>query len=183
MGILDDTKAKMAAVIEHLKNDLKNIRTGRANPGMVDHVTVEIYGSQMRIKDVATVSVPEPRQLLITPFDPQTTGAIGKAIEKANLGVMPIVDANVIRIKIPPMTEEIRKKMAKICGEEKEKTKVSIRNIRRDANEIVRKQKADGILAEDMMKKWEKSIQEFTDKYCKEADEIAEKKEKEISTI
>ena len=183
MSILDETKAKMATAIEHLKSDLKNIRTGRANPGMVDHVTVEVYGSQMRIKDLASVSAPEARQLLITPFDPQTTGAIGKAIEKANLGVMPIVDVNVIRIKIPPMTEEIRKKMAKICSEEKEKTKVSIRNIRRDANEIVRKQKAEGTLAEDVMKKWEKSIQEFTDKYCKEADEIAEKKEKEISTI
>ncbi|MFI5342776.1 MAG: ribosome recycling factor [Chlamydiales bacterium] len=183
MSILDDTKAKMVASIEHLKNDLKNIRTGRANPGMVDHLTIDVYGSQMRIKDLATVSVPEARLLLITPFDGQNSNAIGKAIERANLGVVPIVDANVIRIKIPPMTEEIRKKMAKVCHEEKEKTKISIRNIRRDANELVRKQKADGIIAEDMMKKWEKSIQEFTDKFCKEADEIAEKKEKEISTI
>lgn len=183
MSILEDTKAKMSASIEHLKNDLKNIRTGRANPGMVDHLTVEVYGSPMRLKDVATVSVPEPRQLLITPFDPQTTNSIGKAIEKANLGVMPIVDANVIRIKIPPMTEEIRKKMAKVCHEEKEKTKISIRNTRRDANELARKQKNEGIIAEDIMKKWEKSIQEFTDKFCKEADDLAEKKEKEISTI
>lgn len=183
MNLLDDTKAKMLTALEHLKNDLKNIRTGRASPGMVDHVTVEVYGSPMRIKDVASVSAPETRMLLITPFDPQTTNAIGKAIEKANLGVMPIVEANVIRIKIPPMTEEIRKKMAKMCGEEKEKTKISIRNIRRDANETARKQKADGIIPEDLMKKWEKSIQELTDKYCREADEIAEKKEKEISTI
>lgn len=183
MSILEDTKAKMAASLEHLKNDLKNIRTGRANPGMIDHLTIEVYGSQMRIKDLASVSVPESRQLLITPFDSKNTSAIGKAIEKSNLGVMPIVDVNTVRIKIPPMTEEIRKKMAKICHEEKEKTKISIRNIRREANELVRKQKADGIIAEDMMKKWEKSIQEFTDKFCKEADDIAEKKEKEISTI
>ena len=183
MGLLDETKAKMALALEHLKNDLKNIRTGRANPGMVDHLMLEIYGSQMRIKDLASVSAPEPRMLLITPFDPQTTGAIGKAIEKANLGVMPIVEANLIRIKIPPMTEEIRKKMAKMCHEEKEKTKISVRNIRRDSNETARKQKADGLIPEDKMKKLEKDIQELTDKFCKEADEIAEKKEKEISTI
>jgi ribosome recycling factor len=183
MSILDQTKAKMAAAIEHLKNDLKNIRTGRANPGMIDHVTVELYGSQMRIKDIASISVPDNRQLLITPFDPQTTSAIGKAIEKSNLGFMPIVDANAIRLKIPPMTEELRKKMAKTCHEEREKTKVSIRNIRRDGNEAARKQKADGDMAEDVMKKTEKNIQELTDKFCKEADDLAEKKEKEITTI
>ena len=183
MGLIEETKSKMALAIDHLKNDLKNLRTGRANPGLVDHVTIEMYGSQMRIKDVASVSAPEPRMLLITPFDPQTVGAIGKAIEKANLGVMPIVDANVVRIKIPPMTEEIRKKMVKLCHEEKEKTKISVRNIRRESNESARKQKADGIIAEDRMKKLEKEIQELTDKACKEADEIADKKEKEISTI
>ncbi len=183
MSIIDQTKAKMLAAIEHFKTDLKNIRTGRANPGMVEHVMVEVYGSPMRLKDIASISAPEARQLLITPFDPQNANTIGKAIEKANLGLMPIVDGHAIRIKIPPMTEEIRKKMAKICHEEKEKTKVSIRNIRRDSNELTRKQKADGDIAEDMMKKLEKGIQELTDKFCKEADELAEKKEKEISTI
>ncbi len=183
MSILDQTKAKMTAAIEHFKNDLKNIRTGRANPGMVEHVMVEVYGSAMRLKDIASISTPEARQLLITPFDAQNVQDIGKSIEKANLGLMPIVDGNVVRIKIPPMTEEIRKKMAKICHDELEKAKISIRNIRREANEAVRKQKADGEIAEDMMKKFEKNIQELTDKFCKEADELSEKKEKEISTI
>lgn len=183
MSILDQTKTKMVAAIEHFKNDLKNIRTGRANPGMIEHVMVEVYGSSMRLKDVASITTPESRQLLITPFDPQNASMIGKSIEKANIGFMPIVDGNVVRIKIPPMTEELRKKMAKICHEEREKTKVSIRNIRRDANEAARKQKADGEIAEDMMKKLEKNIQELTDKFCKEADDLSEKKEKEISTI
>jgi ribosome recycling factor len=183
MSILDQTKAKMIAAIEHFKNDLKNIRTGRANPGMVEHVMVEVYGSLMRLKDIASITLPEPRQLLITPFDPQNTSVVGKAIEKANIGFMPIVDSNAVRIKIPPMTEELRKKMAKICHEEREKTKVSIRNIRRDSNEFVRKQKADGEIAEDIMKKLEKNIQELTDKFCKEVDDLSEKKEKEISTI
>lgn len=183
MSVLDQTKSKMTTVIEHFKNDLKNIRTGRANPGMVEHVMVEVYGSMMRLKDMASITVPESRQLLITPFDPQNASVIGKSIEKANIGFMPIVDGHAVRIKIPPMTEELRKKMAKICHEELEKTKISIRNIRRDANEAVRKQKADGDIAEDMMKKLEKSIQELTDKFCKEADDLSEKKEKEISTI
>ena len=183
MSIQEQTKAKMLAAIEHFKNDLKNIRTGRANPGMVEGVVVEVYGSPMRIKDIASISVPDSRQLLITPFDPRNSSAIGKAIEKSNIGLMPIVDGNGIRIKIPQMTEEIRKKMAKICQDEKEKTKVSIRNIRREANETARKQKTDGHIAEDVMKKLEKSIQELTDKYCKEAEDLSEKKEKEISTI
>lgn len=183
MGVLDQTKAKMNAAIDHFKNDLKNIRTGRANPGMVEHVMVEVYGSPTRLKDVASITVPEPRQLLIVPFDPQNASVIGKGIEKSNLGFIPIVDGASVRIKIPPMTEELRKKMAKICHEEREKTKVSIRNIRRDANELARKQKADGEIAEDLLKKMEKNIQELTDKCCKEVDDLSEKKEKEISTI
>jgi ribosome recycling factor len=183
MSILDQAKAKMTAAIEHFKNDLKNIRTGRANPGMVEHVMVEAYGSSMRLKDIASITVPESRQLLITPFDPQNASLIGKSIEKANIGFMPIVDGTTVRIKIPSMTEEIRKKMVKICHEEREKTKVSIRNIRREANDGVRKQKADGEIAEDIMKKLEKNIQELTDKFCKEVDDLSEKKEREISTI
>lgn len=183
MNLIDQTKTKMTAAIDHLKNDLKNIRTGRANPGLVENVLVEVYGSMMRLKDIASISIPDNRQLLINPFDPQNAGGISNAITKANLGVTPIVDGHAVRIKIPPMSEEIRKKMAKICHEEREKTKVSIRNIRRDSNELARKQKADGEIAEDMMKKLEKNIQELTDKFCKEADELAEKKEKEVSTI
>lgn len=183
MSILDQTKTKMATAVEHFKNELKNIRTGRANPGMVEHVMVEVYGSPMRLKDIASITTPEARQLLITPFDPQNASVIGKAIEKANIGFVPTVDGATVRIKIPPMTEELRKKMAKICHEEREKAKVSVRNIRRDANELVRKQKTDGEIAEDMMKKWEKNIQELTDKFCKEIDDLSEKKEKEISTI
>lgn len=183
MSILDQTKAKMTAAIEHFKTELKNIRTGRANPGMVDHVVVEVYGSPMRLKDIASISAPESRQLLITPFDPSNASTIGKAIEKANLGFMPIVDAHAVRIMIPPMTEELRKKMAKMCHEEREKSKVVIRNLRRDANEAARKQKADGEIAEDILKKLEKNIQELTDKFCKEADDLSAKKEKEVSTI
>ncbi len=183
MDVLEQTKSKMAAALEHLKHELKSIRTGRANPGMLDHVTVEVYGSPMRIKELASITSPEARQLLITPFDRANTAAIGKAIEKANLGFMPIVDGNVVRIKIPAMDDSMRKEMIKLCYKRLEEAKVLIRNIRRDANDLVRKQKADGDIPEDQMKKFEKTIQDLTDKSCRDAEEIAAKKEKEIATI
>lgn len=183
MDILGQTKEKMAAAIEHLKNEMKNIRTGRASPGILDSVFVEIYGAKMRIKDVASVNAPEPRQLLITPFDAQNTSAIGKAIEKANIGLMPIVDGNSVRLKIPQMDDNVRKEMIKLCHKRREEAKVSIRNVRRDSNNELAHKMKGGELAEDQMKKLEKNIQELTDKSCKEADDLSEKKEKEISTI
>lgn len=183
MSTFDQTKAKMLTAIDHLKNELKSIRTGRANPGMLDSVSVDVYGTQMRLKDIASVTAPESRQLLITPFDPQNNSSIGKAIERANLGFMPIVDGNTVRIKISQMDESVRKEMVKLCHKRREEAKVSIRNIRRDGNEAGRKQKNDGLLAEDSLKKLENDIQKLTDQYCKEADDLAEKKEKEITTI
>lgn len=183
MGVPEDAKSKMTAALEHLKVELKGIRTGKANPGMLDTVNVEVYGANMRIKDLASVTAPEMRQLLITPFDPQNTHPIAKAIEKANLGLQPIVDGHSVRIKIPSMDEALRKEMVKICHKKREEAKISIRNIRRDANEVIRKQKSDGHIPEDMLKKMEKNIQELTDKSCKEADDIAELKEKEVMHV
>lgn len=183
MDIVEQTKAKMLAALEHLKNELKSIRTGRANPSMLDGITVDVYGSPMRLKEMASINAPEARMLLITPFDPKNAPLIGKAIEKANIGVMPIVDGNLVRIKIPQMDENMRKEMVKICHKRLEEAKISIRNIRRDANDLVRKMKSSGDLAEDLMKKFEKMIQDLTDKSCKEADEIVARKEKEVSSI
>jgi len=183
MELAEHTKSKMAQVLEHLKNELKSIRTGRANPGMLDQITVDVYGSQMRLKEIASISIPEPRQLLITPFDRSHSASIGKAIEKANLGFMPIVDGNAVRINIPAMSEEIRKEMIKVCNKRREEAKISIRNFRREANDLAKKQKNEGLIAEDMMKKLEKTVQDLTDKFCAEADSITEKKEKEVATI
>lgn len=183
MSVADQTKTKMMAAIEHLKNELKAIRTGRANTAMLDSVSVEIYGSQMRLKEIASITAPEARMLLVTPFDPTNTNAIGKGIERANLGINPIVDGNVVRLKIPPMDDNMRKEMVKLCHKRREEAKVSIRNIRREGNDHARKMKNDGEMAEDVLKKTEKNIQDLTDKFCKEADDLAEKKEKEISTI
>lgn len=168
---------------EHLKTELKTIRTGRASPSMLDAIFVEVYGTSVRLRDIASITAPEPRMLLITPFDVQNNKAIGKAIEVANLGVMPIVDANVVRLKIAAMDDNVRKEMVKQCHKKREEAKVSIRNIRREANDAVRKQKADGDVSEDQVKKMEKMVQELTDKSCKEADDVSDKKEKEVSTI
>jgi ribosome recycling factor len=183
MSILDQSKTKMNAVIEHHKTELKSIRTGRANTSMLDHVQVEVYGSMMRIKDVASITSPEARQLLITPFDATNKNAIAKAIEKANLGVQPIVDGNNVRIKIAPMDESVRKEMIKLCHKRSEEAKVGVRNVRRDSNEAVKKQKAEGLISEDEVKKLEKQIQDLTDKFCKEVDELTARKETEVSTI
>lgn len=183
MSITDQTKSKMQAAIEHFKQELKNLRTGRANPSILDNVMVEVYGSMMRLKELANVSAPEPRQLLISPFDRSTASAISKGIEKANLNLLPILEGNVIRINIPPMDESTRKEMVKIGKKKAEEAKVSIREIRRKNNETVRKQKADGDITEDVMKKQEKAIQDFTDQFCKEVDDLMTTKEKEIMTV
>lgn len=183
MDIITQTKQKMLAAIEHLKNELKTLRTGRANPAILDGVNVEIYGSMMRLKELSTVSSPESRQLLITPFDPRNSAAIAKAIEKGNLGLMPVVEGHAIRIKIPPMDESVRKEMVKLCHKKREECKVGIRNERRHSNDVAKKQKTEGTLSEDLLKKLEKEIQDLTDKFCREADELSEKKEKEIVTI
>lgn len=182
-SVENQVKAAMQAALDHLKQELKALRSGRANPAMLDRVMVEIYGSMTPLKSVANVSVPEPRQILITPFDPSTAHAIGKGIEAANLGVHPIVDAKGVRLNIPPMDETIRKQIAKQCKELGEKAKISMREVRRKYNEMVRKQKADGVIPEDMMKKLEKSIQDLTDRFCKEADTACADKEKEIMTV
>lgn len=176
-------QAKMEEALEHFRGELKNIRTGHANTAMLDQVTVEVYGTEMRLRDVANVTAPEPRMLVVTPFDASQTGAIGKGIEKANLGVQPIVEANLVRISIPPMDEKMRKEMAKLVNKKKEECKVTIRLIRRDLNESAKKQKQEGTITEDQQKREEKQIQEATDAFCKQVDEIAASKEKEVMTV
>lgn len=183
MSILGKAEEKMKAALEHLLDELRKIRTGTANPGMVEGVSVDVYGTHMKLRDIASITTPEARQLLITPYDTNNSALIGKAIEKANLGFMPIVDGKSVRVNIPQMDESVRNEMVKICHKKREDAKISIRNIRRESNEAARKQKADGDIGEDIMKKLEKDIQDLTDKYCRKADEISAKKEKEVSTI
>jgi ribosome recycling factor len=181
--IESQVKAAMQAALDHLKSELKTLRTGRANASMLDKVHVDIHGTYMPLKGVASINVPEARQIVVTPFDQNNLNPIAKAIEAANLGVSPRVDGKVIRIGIPPMDESIRKQMAKQCKEHGEKTKVSLRDVRRKFNDQIRKQKSDGTLPEDQMKRLEKFIQEQTDKFCKDVDTACTEKEKEIMTV
>lgn len=183
MSLTNEAKAKMQSAIEHFKQDLKNLRTNRANPGMLDGVSVEVYGTQMRLRDLATVTVPESRQILVTPFDPQSAGSISKGIEKANLNLQPILEGNVIRINVPPMDESMRKEIVKQGKKKAEDAKIVIRDVRRKSNETIRKQKADGDVTEDIMKKTEKEIQELTDKFCRDIDDLFAAKEKEIMAV
>jgi ribosome recycling factor len=176
-------KAAMQAALDHLKQELKALRTGRANSAMLDKVVVEVYGSHVKLKEIASISVPEARQIVVTPFDFTNAHAIKKWIEAANLGVNPMVDGKVIRINIPPMDEGVRKMIAKQCKELGEKAKIVMREVRRKYNEMVRKQKADGVIPEDIMKKTEKNIQDLTDRFCKDVDAATAEKEKEVMTI
>jgi ribosome recycling factor len=176
-------KAAMQVVLDHLKSELKTLRSGRANSAMLDKVQVDVYGSHMPIKNLASVTVPESRQILITPFDVSNLHAIAKGIDAANIGLNAIVDGKVVRVNVPPMDEAIRKQIAKQCKELGEKSKISMREVRRKYNELVRKQKADGTLSEDLMKKYEKTIQEMTDRFCKDIDAACAEKEKEIMTV
>jgi ribosome recycling factor len=137
----------------------------------------------VKLKEIASISVPEARQIVVTPFDFSSAPAIKKGIEAANLGVNPMVDGKVIRINIPPMDETVRKQIAKQCKELGEKSKIVMREVRRKYNDLIKKQKADGIIPEDMMKKQEKAIQELTDRFCKDIDVATAEKEKEVMTI
>lgn len=183
MTLLEEAKTKMKAAIEHLRNDLKSIRTGRANAAMLDAVSIEVYGTHMRLRDVAGITAPEARQLLVAPYDTNNLHQIRKGLESADLGYQAIVDGNMIRINIPQMNEELRKEMAKICHKKREESKIGIRHIRRDYMDHIKGQKTSGDLAEDAVKRLEKDIQELTDHFCKEVDEVAAQKEKEVMTI
>ena len=181
-----DTKeyeAKMKKSIESYENELKTIRAGRANPGVLDKITVEYYGSPSPIGSVASVSVPDARTIMITPWDRTTLKAIEKAIQASDLGINPQNDGTAIRLSFPPLTEERRKELAKDISKKGEAAKVALRNIRRDANEAAKAQKKASKMTEDEQKISEKEIQDLTDKYTKLLDKVTETKNKEIMEI
>ena len=183
MTIMDELKNNMQNAIDHLEEELKGLRTNRPNPALLENVVVDAYGAEMKLRDLASVSVVEGRQLLVSPFDSQMLGAIAKGVEKANLGLQITADATSARVSIPPMSEELRKGIARDAKDKSEKTKVVIRDHRRKANDKIKKQKTDGEISEDEKKKSEKSIQELTDQFCKKADQFYALKEKDILEI
>lgn len=177
---LTDAKSRMQGAQDALQRELTSIRTGRANPHILDRIEVEYYGAMTPLNQVASISVPEARVLLITPFDKTALEEIIRAINMSDLGLNPSSDSNIVRLMIPQMTEEGRKDLAKQVKAEAEKAKVSVRNVRRDAMDSVKKDKE---MPEDDVRKAENDIQKLTDNNIKAIDDIASEKEKELLTI
>lgn len=181
--LLKNTEEKMGKTIAVLERDYKSIRAGRANASVLDRVTVDYYGCPTPIQQMAAVSVPEPRVLLIQPWDASTLKDIEKAILTSDIGINPQNDGRVIRLAFPQLTEERRKEIVKDVRKTAEENKVALRNTRRDAIEKLKAMKKNNEITEDDVSNGEKKIQNLTDKYCKEADELAAAKEKEIMEI
>ena len=181
--LLKEFDVKMGKTIESVKSNFASVRAGRANAAVLDRITVEYYGTPTPLNQVAAISSPDPRSLMIQPWDASLLKAIEKAIQTSDLGINPQNDGKVIRLLFPQLTEERRKELAKQVHKYGEDGKVAIRNIRRDAMDKCKKQQKDGELTEDDLKQCEKDLQTLTDKRCKELDELPSKKEAELMAV
>ena len=178
--ILDE---KIEKSIEFLKENLNTLRAGRANPALLDKVMVDYYGTPTPLKAIANIVTPDPRSLIVAPFDPKSVSEIEKAINLANIGINPSNDGKILRLQIPSLTEERRKELTKLVRKHGEDAKVAIRNERREANERLKKQEKDGELTEDDLKNEEKLVQKQTDDAISEIDKIIEAKCAEILEV
>lgn len=181
--IISNAEEKMKKSVEVFKKDLVGIRTGRATPAILDKVQVEAYGSPCPISQVANITVPDPRSIVIQPWDKGLLGSIDKAIQKSDIGIHPVSDGNIIRLAIPPLTGERRKELSKVVKKKSEEGKVSLRNIRRDVNDELNKLKKSSAASEDEVKRGTDQVQKLTDKYIKIFDEVTAAKEKEIMEV
>ena len=175
-----DLERRMAGSVESLKGDLGGLRTGRASVSLLDPVTVEVYGANMPLNQVATVSAPEPRMLSVQVWDKSNVGPVDKAIRSAGLGLNPIVDGQNIRLPIPDLTEERRKELAKLAGQYAEKARIAARNVRRDGMDSLKTDEKKGEISEDERKRLETEVQKLTDATIADIDATASSKEKEI---
>ncbi len=178
-----DAEGKMKKTVEATQHDFATIRTGRANPSLLDGITAEYYGTPTPVNQLATVSVPEARQLYITPYDRATIGAIEKAIKNSDININPVNDGVGLRLSIPPLTAERRKDFVKLLGKKAEEGKVSIRNIRRDANDNVKALVKKNEASEDDSKRAQDNLQKMTDRYISEIDRITQAKEEELLEV
>ncbi|UCF73161.1 MAG: ribosome recycling factor [Deltaproteobacteria bacterium] len=178
--ILSETRQKMEKTVESLNREFKKMRTGRASTSILDAIKVECYGTQMRLNQIASVSSPESRLLTIQPWDQSIIGNIEKSILKSELGLTPMSDGKLIRISIPPLTEERRIELAKVAKKMAEESKIIIRNHRREANEMLRELKNEGEISEDEMYTYQDKVQKITDEYIVKTDAIRKEKENEI---
>lgn len=181
--VMDNAKERMNKTISVLQQELGGLRAGRANPQVLDRILVDYYGSPTPINQLGNISVPEPRMLVIAPWDGKLIPAIEKALQKSELGINPANDGKVIRLVFPELTEERRKDLVKVVRKKGEESKIAIRAIRRDANEQIKAQKKNNELTEDDQKHLEEKIQKLTDELIRDIDRIIAEKEKEILSV
>ena len=181
--LFKDTEEKMKKAVEVTRNEFASIRTGRANIALLDHVTVEAYGTTMPVRHIANVTVPDARSLLVQPHDKSIVGDVRKALEKSDLGITPNVDGNVIRLNLPPLTEERRKELVKLVHKRAEDGRIAVRNVRHHGHDGIKHAHKEGKITEDEMRRANDQIQKLTDKYIAEIDTLAQSKEKEIMEV
>ena len=181
--VLEDTETRMSKTVESLHQDLTHIRTGKANPALLDNIKVSAYEQEMPLKQVATIAVPDPRQIVVTPWDKSILGNIEKAIQRADLGLYPNNDGSFIRIPIPTLTEERRKDLVRVVKKMVEDAKIALRNIRRDANDQLKKGEKDSEFSEDESHRAQDEVQELIDNKIKELEELLKRKEQEIMEV
>ena len=183
MELIDEIKERMTKTLNVLKAELAGLRAGRANAQVLDRIAVDYYGTMTPINQLGNISTPEPRMLIIALWDTKMIPAVEKAIQKSDLGINPANDGKIIRLVFPELTEERRKDLVKTVRKKGEESKVAIRNIRRDLNDQIKKQKKDGDLTEDDQKRLEEKGQKMTDEFIKDIDAILAAKEKEILSV
>lgn len=180
MSVASDAEKRMAGAFEFFQKEVKSFRTGKAHPALVETVTVDVYGTTMRLSDIASISIADTRQLVISPYDANNVSAISKGVLAANLNLQPEIEGAFIRIKVPEPTMEYRQEVVKQLRRKAEEAKIAVRNIRRESNDKLKK---DSDLTEDAVKGLEKKIQELTDKFCKQIDELTKQKETEVLSV
>jgi ribosome recycling factor len=181
--VMKESESKMKKALEVLKKNFAAVRTGRANPALLDHVTVDYYGAPTPLKQLASIAVPEPRMLLVTPYDKNSAPNIEKAILTSDLGINPRRESGVLRLILPEPSEERRKELVKVIKKESEDSKVAIRNVRREANDSLKKQKNEKKITEDDEKSLDKKVQDLTNKHVAEIEKLLKDKEKEIMEV
>jgi len=180
---VSDAERRMTKAVEAAQHDYSGIRTGRANPVLLERIMVDYYGTNMPVNQIATISVPEPRLLIIAPWDKSAIPQIERAIMKSDLGITPGSDGNVVRLAIPQLTEERRKEMIKVLHKKAEEHRVAVRNVRRDANEHLKQQEKGGAVSEDEVKRAQEQIQKMTDKHIEQIDHLTHAKEAELMEV
>ena len=181
--ILNDAEHRMRSAIQVLHDDLAAIRTGRASPALVERLPIEYYGTPTPLQQLASIGVPEPRTLMIKPFDATTLKAIEKAIQSSDLGLNPNNDGKVIHLNLPPLTEERRRDLVKHVHHRLEESRIAVRNIRRDSHNDMRDFEKEKLISEDDLKRGEEDLQKLTDKYIEQAESLSKRKEEEIREV